>query len=62
MVVEKEAQFNSEKLTNLIESMVQGAKEATNVGAELTYVLPFESASAFPQLFEAMEGWSFWEL
>ncbi len=56
MVVEKGTECDSVKVTDLVRSLVQGAEQVTDVGAELSYVLPFISASAFPAVFEALES------
>ncbi len=56
MVVVKEAECDSAKVTHLVTSLVQGAEQVTDVGAELSYVLPSSASSSFPSLFEALEG------
>ena len=56
MVVVKEAECDSVRVTDLVNSLVQGAEQATDVGAELSFVLPSTSSSSFPALFDALEG------
>ena len=56
MVVVKEAQCNSAKVTELVKSFIRGAEQVTDVGAELSLILPSASASSFPALFDALEG------
>ena len=56
MVVEKEEGCNSAKVTELVKSFVQGAEELTDVGAELSLILPSAATSTFPALFNTLEG------
>ena len=56
MVVVKEAECNSAKVTELVKFFVRGAEQVTDVGAELSFVLPSASASSFPAVFDALEG------
>ena len=56
MVVVKEAGCNSARVVELVKSFVQEAKQVTDVGAELSLILPSAATSSFPALFEALEG------
>ncbi len=56
MVVVKDAECDSSKVTHLVTSLVQGAEQVTDVGAELSFVLPSTSSPTFPALFDALEG------
>ena len=56
MVVVKEPQCDSSKVTTLVTSLVNGAEQVTDVGAELSYILPSTSTGSFPALFDALDG------
>ena len=56
MVMVKEPICDSTKVTETVTSLVQGAKNVTDVGAELSYVLPSQSSQSFPTLFDTLEG------
>ena len=56
MVVVKEPSCNSGDVTNIVTSLVPGSKNITDVGTELSYVLPSNSTHSFPQLFDSLEG------
>ena len=56
MVVVKEPSCNSASVNSLVRSLVQGSKNITDVGTELSFVLPSNSSSSFPQLFDTLEG------
>lgn len=43
MVIVKEPYCNVDTITSLVKSFVPGATQQTNVGAELSYILPNES-------------------
>ena len=55
MVIVKEEKCNVSKITYLVESYVPQAKLETNVGAELSYILPHESSDKFEDLFTELE-------
>ena len=56
MVVVKGPACNSAKVTQLVKFIVEDAQQVTNVGAELSFILPSTSTVRFPALFEALEG------
>ena len=56
MVIVKEPSCDSAKVTNTVTSVVQEGKKVTDVGAELSYVLPSSSSQHFPRLFDTLEG------
>ena len=56
MVVVKEPSCNSGDVTKIVTSLVPGSKNITDVGTELSYVLPSNSTHSFPQLFDSLEG------
>ena len=56
MTVVKEPGCDTQILSGVVEKMVEGAKEVTDVGAELTFILPSESSQQFSQLFDTLEG------
>ena len=56
MVIVKEPSCVSSKVTDIVTSLVQGGKNVTDVGAEVSYVLPLKSSQSFPRLFDTLEG------
>ena len=56
MVVVKKPQCDSLKVTDIVMSIVEGAEQVTDVGAELSFILPSTSTGSFPALFDALEG------
>ena len=56
MVVVKKPSCVSAQVTSLITSIVRGSKNVTDVGTELSYILPSNSSQSFPQLFDTLEG------
>ncbi len=56
MTVVKEQSCVSETVESLILSYVSGAKQVTDVGAELSFVLPSSEAAKFPELFDSLDG------
>ncbi len=56
MVVVKGSECDSAKVSQLVKSHVPGAQQVTDVGAELSFVLPSTSSAEFPGLFDAIEG------
>ena len=56
MVVAKEEGCNSARVVELVKSFVRGAEELTDVGAELSLILPSAATFTFPALFDALEG------
>ncbi|XP_032896611.1 ATP-binding cassette sub-family A member 3 [Amblyraja radiata] len=55
MVIVKEPYCNVDTITSLVKSFVPGATQQTNVGAELSYILPNESTHRFEALFSELE-------
>ncbi|CAI8053623.1 ATP-binding cassette sub-family A member 3 [Geodia barretti] len=56
MVIVKEPSCVSSKVTDIVTSLVQGGKNVTDVGAEVSYVLPLKSSQSFPHLFDTLEA------
>ncbi|ESO83918.1 hypothetical protein LOTGIDRAFT_229502 [Lottia gigantea] len=55
MVVVKQAKCNVSKLTEVVKRFVPTATIESNVGAELSYILPQESSSSFEALFTELQ-------
>ena len=55
MVVVKETGCVSSRVAQIVTSMVPGSKNVTDVGTELSFVLPSTSSHHFPELFEKLE-------
>ena len=56
LVMVKQAACNSTQVTELVKSFVDEAQQVTDVGAELSFLLPSSSSSNFPSLFNTLEG------
>ena len=56
MVIVKEPSCDSSKVTDTVTSLVRGGKNVTDIGAELSYMLPLQSSQNFPTLFDTLEG------
>ena len=56
MTIVKEATCDSSQVESLIKSMVPQAEQVTDVGAELSFILPSNSTAQFPDLFDTLEG------
>ena len=56
MVIVKEPACDSATVTDIVTSLVQRGKKITDVGAELSYILPSQSSQTFPNLFDTLEG------
>ena len=56
MVVVKEPSCDSAKVNGIVTSLVPGGKNITDVGTELSFILPSNSSEHFPQLFDKLEG------
>jgi ATP-binding cassette subfamily A (ABC1) protein 3 len=48
-------QCNVETLTSVVQAEVPGAQLESQVGAELSYLLPEDQAKKFPELFRKIE-------
>ena len=58
LTVEKEQHSNSTKVSAVVKSMITGAKKVSDIGAELSFILPSSATAQFPALFDALEGLS----
>lgn len=56
MVIVKDKTCDVNQLIQLVQSYVPLAKVESNVGAELSFVLPHESSSNFESMFLDLEG------
>ena len=56
MTMVKEPKCDSQVVTDLVKRIVNGAKQVTDVGAELSFILPSQSSSSFPNLFDTLDG------
>ena len=56
MTIVKELSCDSSAVISLVQQMVAGAKLNTDIGAELSFVLPFQSSHSFPELFDTIDG------
>ena len=56
MVVVKEPSCDSANVNGIVTSLVPGGKKLTDVGTELSFILPSNSSEHFPQLFDSLEG------
>ena len=56
MTMVKDASCDSRKVTGLVLRLVEGALLTTDVGAELSFILPSTSTHQFPAMFEEIEG------
>ena len=52
----KEPGCDSKIVTNLVTSTVERAEQVTDVGAELSFILPSSSVSQFPDLFDILDS------
>jgi ATP-binding cassette subfamily A (ABC1) protein 3 len=55
MTVVKKSSCDSSQLDRLIKSLVPRAEQVTDVGAELSYILPSSATPSFPELFDRLE-------
>ena len=56
MIIVKEANCVSSRVEKLIRSLVPLAKKITDVGAELSFMLPSNATAQFPELFDSLDG------
>ena len=56
MTVVKEPDCNSRKIIDIVKGTVIGSSEVTDVGAELSFILPSQSKQQFPDLFDVLES------
>ena len=52
----KDVSCNSSRVEQLVKSFVPEAEQVTDVGAELSFILPSSSTPSFPDLFDKMEA------
>ena len=48
--------FSLQKVSDLVLGKVSGSRIATDVGAELSFILPSNATEYFPALFDILEG------
>ena len=58
MTVVKEPNCVSSKVEDLVRSYVPTAEQVTDVGAELSFILPSSATAKFPELFDSLDGMS----
>ena len=51
----KNDECNVDKITELLKNRIPNVEIDQNIGAELTYSLPDEKSSLFPEMFEELE-------
>ena len=56
MTLVKDRTCDSHKVESLVISYILSAKMVTDVGMELSFILPSSAASKFPELFEKLES------
>ena len=56
MTIVKSPQFQENKVVSLIHDLIPTAKQVSNIGAELSYILDNDSSKMFKSLFESLEG------
>lgn len=56
MTIVKDAMCDSSQVEQLIHSFVPLAEQVTDVGAELSFILPSSATSKFPDLFDQLES------
>ena len=56
MTVVKEDNCVSMEVERLVKSFVPTAEQVTDVGAELSFILPSNTAAKFPDLFDQLDG------
>ena len=60
MTLVKEPKCDSAEVTQIVQSMVHEAEQVTDVGAELSFVLPSSATAHFPELFDTLECKLWW--
>ena len=56
MTLVKSPQFRETEVVSQILDVVPAAKQVSNIGAEMSYILDHDSAKMFKSLFERFEG------
>ena len=59
MTIVKEPECDSLGVTDVVTQIVTGAKQVTDVGAELSFILPSSSVKEFPVLFDYLDSMLF---
>ena len=55
MTIVKDASCDPSQVEKLVKSLAPQAEQITDVGAELSYILPSSSTPSFPELFDRLE-------
>ena len=55
MTLVKEPKCDSAQVTHIVQSVVNEAEQVTDVGAELSFVLPSSATAHFPELFDTLQ-------
>lgn len=56
LVLVKDGSCQTEQVTSRIQQYSAGASLVSDVGSELTYLLPKDDEPSFPDMFETLEG------
>lgn len=56
MTMVKDSSCSSGRVTRLVQETVAGAEQVTDVGAELSFLLPAQSTQQFPDLFDILDS------
>ncbi len=56
LTVVKEPVCDSMAVSGLISQHIKDAERVTDIGAELSFILPSQSVSQFPTLFDLLDG------
>ena len=56
MTMVKEPSCETQAVVDMVTRTVDEAKAVMDVGAELSFILPSQSAHQFPQLFDTLDG------
>jgi len=56
MTLVKEPKCDSAQVTHIVQSVVNEAEQVTDVGAELSFVLPSSATAHFPELFDTLQS------
>lgn len=56
MTIVKDSSCDPSSVTSAVKSVVSEAEQATDVGAELSYILPSSATASFPTLFDKLEA------
>ena len=56
MTIVKDESCDPSLVESVVKSVVSQAEQVTDVGAELSYILPSSSTSSFPELFDKLEA------